>query len=85
MIQCIVIGKPQPSVTWCIDGIAVDVSNPNYVLTEQNNATAVDSTITINSVVKSDYGNWSCKAENTIAGNLKSSDMKMTLLTIACE
>ena len=63
-LTCSGRGYPQANVTWLRNGVAL-TNNSKYsiVVTFVGNELTFDSSITINSLVKVDEGNYTCQAQ----------------------
>ncbi|XP_057293629.1 matrix-remodeling-associated protein 5-like [Hydractinia symbiolongicarpus] len=82
-IRCIATGKLAPTVTWLKDNNSILFPQLNYHRSDVKYETAVDSTLRIVRVGLSDFGNWTCRVRNRIAGNFISHDEKTTLLKMS--
>lgn len=86
VLRCVAIGKPGPTVLW-YNGTTqfTAFGNNTYIssVTTYNSTTTVHE-FTIREVSLDDFGNWSCKATNTIANGVQATDEDTMLLAISC-
>ena len=83
---CVAVGNPWPKITYYKDGVVVVLPHSSYIQTNTiYNQTTTISTFIIRSVKYADYGNWTCRAENTLAGGITGYDEKRTLFVVTCK
>ena len=75
---CQVSGEPLPTITWCINGAPVNMSNTEkYMITNRTLPNTVINILSIINVQSSDVGTYTCNATNVV-----SSDTSSGVLTV---
>ena len=86
VLRCVATGKPGPTVLWyngSTEFTAYDNVTYSSSVTTYNSTTTVHE-FTIREVSVNDFGNWTCKASNTIANGVQATDEDTMLLAISC-
>ena len=80
---CEAVGEPVPDISWYFNDVMINVSDNSskYMIVSRSlNITATESTLTVDNVISSDVGTYTCNASNII-GSVTSSG----ILTVTSE
>ncbi len=81
MLECMVVGNPEPEISWFKNGAVYNRTNNTEVTTTMNrtaSSTLLKSVLTFRSIGKMDFGNYTCKASNTLGSVISTSFLIIT-------
>ena len=76
--SCISVGEPVPDITWSFNGAVIDEFNGYSIVSRSLNTTTIEETLTVNNVVSSDAGTYTCTSSNIIGSVTSSGILTVT-------
>ena len=76
--SCISVGEPVPDINWSFNGAVIDEFNGYSIVSRSLNTTTIEETLTVNNVVSSDAGTYTCTSSNIIGSVTSSGILTVT-------